>query len=198
MPSTQRKAKACKVCQEVFQPWSNMSPLNRFCSPFCAAKWAGMKRDEKRLKAQKREIAQRKESLKTTNDWVKEAQVAFNAYIRERDYGKPCISCGTFARQRFGGGIDAGHYRSRGSAPQLRFHLLNCFAQCKKCNRDLSSNTVEMRKGVALRIGIDRLEDLERDNRFRQYKISDLKRIKSLFSRRARLYKRLREKRYGY
>lgn len=30
------------------------------------------------------------------------------------------------------GGFDAGHYRSRGSAPHLRFYTLNIAGQCKR------------------------------------------------------------------
>lgn len=199
MPLSSRKPKtykACKECGKQYQAWSGQSSLNRFCSPLCAAMWGGRKRDEARLKHKRKERAQARESLKTRNDWVKEAQVAFNAYIRERDYGKPCISCGisppeitTLTRQSF----DAGHYRSRGAAPHLRFDLRNCHSQCKKCNRDLSGNVVEMRKGVALRIGVDRLKALEEDNAIRKYRIEDLKRIKRIFTKRAKLYRRFRE-----
>jgi hypothetical protein len=53
-----------------------------------------------------------------------------------------------------------------------------------------------MRKGIVQRIGEDRLAELEADNTRKQYRVSDLKRIKDIFRRRARLYKRLREKRY--
>lgn len=82
--------------------------------------------------AEKRE---RKAALKTRKDWLREAQAVFNAMIRERDYFKPCISCGvrimTIER---GGAWDAGHYRSVGAAPELRFEPLNVHKQCKSCN----------------------------------------------------------------
>jgi hypothetical protein len=156
-----------------------------------------MKRDKDRVKAQRKERARARESLKTLGEWTKEAQVELNKYIRERDFDKPCISCGNSPAQKFGGSMDAGHYRSRGAAPHLRFHLLNCYSQCVRCNRELSGNIVEMRKGIVQRIGEDRLAELEADNTRKQYRVSDLKRIKDIFRRRARLYKRLREKRHG-
>lgn len=190
-----RNAKTCKVCAEQFQSWSSAQRLNRFCSPHCAAKWGLEKNTQRRLKAQRKERREAKEKLKTRSDWQREAQVAFNAFIRERDYGKPCISCGTFEQQRWRAShFDCGHYRSTGSAPHCRYLTQNAFAQCVRCNRDLSGNTVEMRKGVALRIGIHRLEALEADNTPRKYSIEDLKRIKHLFSRRARNYRKWRER----
>ncbi len=38
--------------------------------------------------------------------------------------GTPLIS------EKLGGGFDAGHYRSRGAAPHLRFYTLNIHGQC--------------------------------------------------------------------
>lgn len=38
----------------------------------------------------------RKKALLTRGDYIKKAQTAFNAFIRERDEGKPCPSCGTY------------------------------------------------------------------------------------------------------
>ena len=132
-----------------------------------------------------------KESLKTASDYVKEAQTAFNAYIRTRDKGKPCISCGCSPGDMVRGGtFDAGHYRSRGSAGHLRFHALNCWGQCKKCNRYLSGNVVEYRKRLLLKLGEKRLISLEDDNSIVRYTIPQLRRIKALYSRRMRLYER--------
>lgn len=130
-----------------------------------------------------------RESLKTASDYVREAQAAFNGYIRARDKNKPCISCGHANGDTVrGGSFDAGHYRSRGSAGHLRFNALNCWGQCKKCNRYLSGNVVEFRKGLVDRIGQDRVEALEHDNGARRFTIEYLKRIKKVFNRRKRLY----------
>ncbi len=193
---TKPKAKTASSAARPLQPWSSMNTLNRFCGPVCAAQWSAMKRDKDRVKAQRKERARARESLKTLGEWTKEAQVEFNKYIRERDYGKPCIACGTTNQYEgiTGSSWDASHYRSRGSAPYLRFHLLNCAKCCTRCNRELSGNIVEMRKGMLTWLGEDRLAELEADNTRKQYRISDLKRIKSIFRRRANLYRKLREK----
>ena len=139
----------------------------------------------------KRDTKAKLDSLKTASDYIKEAQVAFNAYIRVRDKNKPCISCGCLPGDTVQGGkFDAGHYRSRGSASHLRYHLLNCHSQCVKCNRYLSGNVVEYRKGLIARIGAERVEKLEMDNNPRKLTIDYLKRVKKIFNYRKRIYER--------
>jgi len=182
------KERTCRVCGGRYLPWSVASNLNRFCGFECATDFAKAKRDRDRAKASRRRLKERREALKTKGDYLKEAQQAFNAFIRARDQGRPCISCGALPGPRYGGSMDAGHYRSTGSAPHMRFHLLNCHAQCKRCNRDLSGNPVEYRKALVERYGEDRVAALEHDDRSPQYRIEDLKRIKKIFRKRARLY----------
>ncbi len=142
-------------------------------------------------KAVKRDTKAKLDSLKTASDYIKEAQVAFNAYIRVRDKNKQCISCGCLPGDTVQGGkFDAGHYRSRGSASHLRYHLLNCHSQCVKCNRYLSGNVVEYRKGLIARIGAERVEQIEVGNNPRKFTIDYLKRVKKIFNYRKRLYER--------
>jgi len=139
----------------------------------------------------KRDTKAKLDSLKTASDYIKEAQVAFNSYIRVRDKHKQCISCGCLPGDTVQGGkFDAGHYRSRGSASHLRYHLLNCHSQCVKCNRYLSGNVVEYRKGLIARIGAERVEKLEMDNNPRKLTIDYLKRVKKIFNYRKRIYER--------
>ena len=139
----------------------------------------------------KRDTKAKLDSLKTASDYIKEAQVAFNAYIRVRDKNKQCISCGCLPGDTVQGGkFDAGHYRSRGSASHLRYHLLNCHSQCVKCNRYLSGNVVEYRKGLIARIGAERVEQIEVGNNPRKFTIDYLKRVKKIFNYRKRLYER--------
>lgn len=182
--------KICKVCAEEFNAWSAAQNLNRFCGPVCAAKWGHEKALKRRLTAARQDRVKARERLKTRSDRTRDAQTAFNAFIRARDEGKPCISCGSMPVQRYGGSVDCGHYRSVGAAPHLRFNVFNSAGQCKKCNRDLSGNTVEMRKGMVSRFGLDRLRHLESDDQARKYTIDDLQRIKRIFTKRARMYRR--------
>ena len=55
-------------------------------------------------------------------------QKVFNSYIRERDKGKPCISCGKPKE------LQAGHFYSVRMYDGLRFNENNCHGECAGCN----------------------------------------------------------------
>ena len=178
------KAKKCRVCKSEFQP---TKPLQAVCSIPCAIAHAdkskqALKRTADRL--ERAETRKRIADLKTRSEWIREAQNAVNAYICERDKQKGCISCGVaLSDSVVGGGCDAGHYRSRGSSPHLRFDIRNIHGQCKRCNRYLAGNVTEYRTGLINRIGIEALEALESDNTPRKFTIDELKDIKALYKR---------------
>jgi hypothetical protein len=125
--------------------------------------------------------------MKTKPQLTKEAQKAFNKFIRARDSGKPCICCGKpmeYQSAVLGGGahdVDAGHYRSVGSAPHLRFDERNCHAQSVYCNRYRSGNAVDYRIGLIARIGLEAVEALEADNEPKHYTHDDLRTIRRLY-----------------
>ncbi len=125
-------------------------------------------------------VREKLEKLKTRSQWMKEAQASFNEYRREvaKVNGYPCISSGR-PLDWSGNNVDAGHYRSVGSAPHLRFDERNCHAQSKHDNRYLSGNAVDYRIGLIARIGLAAVEALEEDNEPRKYTISELKSIKA-------------------
>jgi hypothetical protein len=154
-------SKKCKSCGVPFTP---VRPMQKVCSPVCAMKVARQVVD----KAEKKETKLKLDAMQTKPQLVKKAQTAFNAYIRARDVGKPCISCD---KPLDGGAntFDAGHYRSVGSAPHMRYVEDQVHGQCKKCNRHLSGNAVEYRKRLLERIGLERLEQIESDNVLRKY-----------------------------
>jgi hypothetical protein len=119
--------------------------------------------------------------LKSRADWLKEAQAAFNRFIRLRDHDKPCISCG----RNHQGQWHAGHYRSVGACPELRFEELNVHKQCAPCNDHLSGNIVEYRRGLIERIGIDLVEWLEGNRDAKKYTIEEIKAIKAEYTSKA-------------
>lgn len=169
------KMRNCVVCQ---QPFEKRSMSHKACSPACALTHAA----EIREKAERKTIKAKKEALKTRSDYMKEAQIAFNAYIRARDAGKPCICCGLpLAEAAVGGGFDCGHYRSVGSAPHLRFDERNAHGQRKQCNRWGSGRAVDYRIGLVARIGLDAVEALEADQAERKWTVDELKAIKAEF-----------------
>jgi hypothetical protein len=115
-------------------------------------------------------VRKRLDAMQTLPQLVKRAQTAFNSFIRARDFGKPCISCGIELTQSgIGGGVDCGHFRSVGSAPNLRFEENNAHAQCKRCNRYLGGNAIEYRKRLIERIGLAEVERIEADQTVRKY-----------------------------
>lgn len=172
--------KTCKVCKTKFNAYNSLQVA---CSPKCAVSLA----KDKRHKKEKKELADFRNDNKTVRKRIEEAQAAFNGYIRERDRNKPCVSCGATESPQW----DSGHYRSRGAASHLRFNLLNTHKQCNKCNRFLSGNIVEYRKELLNRIGEERLEALEDDNKPRKFDRDYLERIKKIFAKRTRIYKKL-------
>lgn len=150
------KCKQCKVAA------TRKFGLSYFCSVDCAAEWAKSSLDKRkaREKTQARKMDKEKlKSLKTRSEWLKELQVIFNRFIRLRDAGLPCISCGALddgSRQ-----MQAGHYKTVGAHPALRFDESNCHSQCSRCNNFLSGNLLPYRVALIAKVGqaeVDRLE----------------------------------------
>jgi len=188
MKSATRRCSNCR--KKVDTDVAILSSLKAFCTYECLKEFTAKNAEKLRDKVRKEkrgEDKKRKEKLKTRSQWMREAQAAFNAYVRWRDRDEACVSCGNYTIGDVpGGGWDAGHYRSTGSAPHLRFNLWNCHKQCVKCNRYLSGNVAEYRIRLIRKIGIDKLCKLEADDRPRNYSIDDLKRIKAIFRKKCR------------
>lgn len=165
------RAKKCKNCKVSFVP---TRPLQSVCSPGCAIEQATKQRKTK----ERKEYRAAKERIKTRGDYAKEAQMQFNAYIRARDEGKPCISCGSYTGKK-----NAGHYRSVGSCPELRFEESQVHLQCEKCNSYLSGNLINYRAQLIQRIGLKKVEWIEGKHEPRHYSIEDLKNIKAEYKR---------------
>jgi len=154
-----------------------MRPLASVCSARCALKKVRQAKQEER-----QETKRRKAELKTIPELKREAQTVFNQWIRLRDKGSPCISCGKPDNQNgYQMGRDAGHYRSVGSAPHLRFEENNVHAQCVHCNQYLSGNVIGYRLGLIERIGIEEVERLESDNRVHKWTREELIEIRARY-----------------
>ena len=184
------KQKTCPVCKNKWQPFSSMEKV---CPTVrCAVKYIEIKNAKAKAKEDKAfraETKRLKEMIKPKGKWLKEAQAAFNKFIRLRDKGLPCISCDRKweATPHLTGSIfDAGHYRSTGSMATLRFEESNCHAQCVRCNRNLSGNVAEYRIRLVKRIGEEKLSWLEGPHEPKKYTIEDLKETKALYSKKAK------------
>lgn len=177
------KIKKCKVCHQEYRQFRSM---DKVCSLDCAVALAKQQTQAEADKAVRRDTQRRREKIKTKSDWAREAQKEFNAYIRLRDHGKPCISCG----RHHEGQYHAGHYRTVGAHPELRFNEDNCHKQCAPCNNHKSGNIVEYRINLAERIGDKALEVLEGHHEPAKYTIDDLKDIKAHYRAAYRALKR--------
>ena len=153
----------------------------------CIAPWADAqaekaKRAEAKMaraaaKVERASIKARKEAIKSKADWAREAQTAFNAWIRARDEGLPCISCGRHHQGQW----HAGHYLSTGARPELRFTESNVHRQCAPCNTHLSGNAVLYRIGLINRIGSDAVEWLEGPHELPKWTADDYRAIRDTY-----------------
>ena len=192
MQSVNRKCCECK--KKVIAKDALISHLKAFCSYSCLKTYTAKNADKIACKVRKEkstETRQAKEKLKTRAQWMREAQAEFNAYVRARDKDLSCISCGLNKNDNHmtGSGWDAGHYRSRGASPHLRFHLWNVHKQCVKCNRYLSGNVSNFRIGLVRKIGADRVLQLESMSHGPEMTIDYLRRIKKVFIKKTKLKK---------
>lgn len=171
------KPRKCAACRAVFEPARSMQKV---CGPKCAADWSAKVAAQKAARANRAErksIREALEKAKTRGTHLKELQSAFNAWIRARDAGQPCISCGRHHQGQW----HAGHYRSVGSEPALRFEPDNCHLQCAPCNTHLSGNLVMYRKNLIEKIGLERVEWLEGPHEAKKLTVPELQEMKAFY-----------------
>ena len=185
------KKKKCRnpECRKEFVA---QRPMQAACSIGCAV-LVGRKMEEKsraeKAKKERADVRAAKERIKPRSEYVKAAQEAFNAYIRERDRAEPCISCG----RHHGGQYHAGHYRTVGSHPELRFDERNCHKQCAPCNNHKSGNIVEYRINLERKIGSEALAWLEGPHDPKKYTVDELKELTRHYRAKLRDLERARE-----
>jgi hypothetical protein len=169
-------------------PFKQQRMGQQVCSSPCASSFARRLREQK----ERKEMKARKAKLKTRSQHIAETQAAFNSLVRFRDRNETCISCSTVLAtlaDQPGGGYDCGHYRSRGSAPHLRFDFRNAHGQCKKCNRYRAGNAADYRIGLISRIGLQAVEELEADQTGGDWTIDGLIAMKADFKAQLRALK---------
>lgn len=190
----QPKPKTCKnpACRASFVPQRlGQAVCNYTCG--LAIKDVNQEKARKSLaQVERREIKVRKEKLKSRADHLREAQAAVNEYVRLRDSHLPCISCDSLPNDNdlmTGSRWDAGHYRSVGACPELRFEPLNIHRQCVTCNRNLSGNAVEYRIRLVQRIGAEQVAWIEGPHEPRKYTVEEIKAIKAEYRAKTRALK---------
>ena len=158
----------CKNCKEKFEP---IRFLHKYClKDECIRAFVA----ETKEKMWKQTKVRMKNELKTTSDWMKEAQKVFNQYIRLRDKHRPCVSC----ESKLGSKYDAGHYFSSGGHKAVTFDEDNVHGQCVACNQYKHGNLLNYQIGIEKRIGADRLLQLhEKAHEVRKYSADELQEI---------------------
>jgi len=169
MSNRARKCKQCgdkkKACEGV------QTPISWFCSTKCGFEYSQalqQKMRDKQIAKQKKEKSEldkkdrakhkeRKKEVKPLKYWQDKLQKLVNQYVVHiRDAGKPCCTCGTDAPDIK---YDAGHYRTRGSAPELRYELTNIHKQCSiNCNVHGSGMRLEYQGFITHNYGEKHLE----------------------------------------
>ena len=169
--------KKCVICKNL-----NPDPLIKVCSYGCAHKYLSKPSTKKLIekKSQKRQ-RKKKADAKGIKHWIKETQKVFNRYIRTRDHGLACISCGRFSEF-----MDAGHFKSVGGHFALRFDEKNVHGQCQSCNRFNGGRLIEYRDGLILRYGQELVDYLEGPHDLKHYTIDDLKALRKKYSAKTR------------
>jgi hypothetical protein len=158
----------CKNCKEKFEP---IRFNHKYClKDECIRAFVA----ETKEKMWKQTKVRMKNELKTTSDWMKEAQKVFNQYIRLRDKHKPCVSC----ESKLGSKYDAGHYFSSGGHKAVTFDEDNVHGQCVACNQYKHGNLLNYQIGIEKRIGAERLLQLhEKAHQTRKYSADELQEI---------------------
>lgn len=171
------KQKTCKFskCKQKFTPWSS---TQQTCHNATCAFGYDAEKKAKKEKLKHKE-AKREWKLNDRKTQMNLAQKAFNRYIRMRDERDNCISCD----RRHAGQYHAGHYRSVGALPALRFCEDNVHKQCAPCNNHKSGNILEYRINLTRKIGADKVAWLEGEHDAKKYTVEELREIKEKYTK---------------
>lgn len=105
---------------------------------------------------------------------LEKTQKVVNFYIRKRDEGLPCISCGSMNANQ------AGHFFTVKGFSALRFNEWNINIQCAGCNMFKHGNQAMYRIGLVEKIGesaVKELEDIAVNNRVKKWSRFELEEI---------------------
>lgn len=137
-------------------------------------KVSGPRKELKNLENENKERSALKQAHSTTKTIV-------HAYVRERDKGKPCISCGNDWKPNF----QAGHGYAAGSFETLKYNLHNINGQCEQCNLRKEGDFFNYSLNLPDRIGIENYNELVRlagidKQRSKVWNVDNLKEIRDM------------------
>lgn len=154
------KGRNCKICKTRF---TAKDPREWWCCPEHGTELAVAKMKQAKERKWRKERAAARRTIETTGELLDRVQGYCNAYIRERDWGKPCFTCdrphdGTHKR-------DAGHFKpvGAGGASPARLHPNNIRMTCTQCNtRRGGGNHPNYRPRLVAEIGEEMVAAVER------------------------------------
>jgi hypothetical protein len=139
------RKKRCKQCSKQFVPFNS---LQRVCSVGCAIELT--KQIKKENDATIDLLVKKKKERIALGTILGYTKTRVHQYIRLRDKGKPCISCGTEWKDDF----QAGHFFSAGKYTSIKFDVHNINGQCVQCNLYKEGNFDAYSLNLPNRIGI--------------------------------------------
>lgn len=154
MANTKRRCRECKKYSLVES--GLVVNGGYYCGFDCVTRYAIANKEKgKRIKHR-----EQKRSLKANDKpfRIKQAQAAFNSFIRARDIEQGCISCDK--DKNWDGQWHAGHFKTTKARPDIRFNEDNCHKQCSACNNHLSGNIGTYTPKLIERIGEQRYDAL--------------------------------------
>lgn len=176
--------KKCKHCKKPFTP--RFSTLERTCREYQCLVLEAMSKVRERASEEAKKSKERlkvmKSDLETVQSLTKKAQAVFNKFIRIRDEGKPCISCGKILVGKY----DAGHYFSSGGHKAVTFDERNCHGQCVYCNQHLHGNLLNYQIGIVDRIGEQLFELQEMAHQTRKFTKQELYEIIEVYKQKCK------------
>jgi hypothetical protein len=180
------KAKKCRNCLEKFEPKNSLQVV---CGVKCSIEYNKTKKEKQAVKFKEYEQEHRNEKkLKAS---LLNTKVQVHEYVRLRDKGKNCISCGTAWTPDF----QCGHHYKSETFTTLRFNLDNLHGQCQRCNLFLEGAFDNYALNMPFRIGIKKYNDLQSlasiDKQFS--KVWNLENLKEIREKVKKLRKDLRD-----
>ena len=176
-----RRKRLCTGCGDYFRPGDDDPDFIRWCCEACQKliyRASLQKSRDSRAKAAKKDNNKKRRDVQPISHWLKLTQGVFNEFIRLRDAGDGCISCGTTSNIQY----CAGHFRTRGAAGHLRYDELNVHKQCnKRCNLELSGNIAGYRPGLIKKIGLKAVISLENNNTLKSWEREELELIRKKY-----------------
>jgi hypothetical protein len=117
---------------------------------------------------------------------LKKADIASALYVRTRDEGKPCISCGSTGRK-----LQCGHFIPR-AYMIFRYDERNINGQCMHCNYTLEGNHDNYGKALAKLYGQEFVDYMEREkHKHRKYNVNELLLLTDYFTRKTAELKKM-------